>query len=538
MDRQIGHTCEIFLTTKVNTVEVQKVETQQENRVESNMFSLKRLMERNAMKIQPRNFVNNNKCTPECAKLFWFSIAIIITILAVILVVIPLVLSKIPPRPTPEANNTLWQLSTILTLDTQDREYELLEVNCSYGFEFNSYLCLPACNWHPAGHTAFIAQRTILIMVDLTGIVLCIISISAWVIPFIRYSVKNRSNSLSETDLNLPRASLFMQLLSVSVLILLYATIDIPNHQYIFCDSIKSSYGIDFSLVSPHNDGGIELYGALFHYFTLAYLLWTVFSWLNIILTLFFPLQIASNFKLKNYTFLTECLVSLVTPFIAIFLAINGPDETGEYTAAYGPLQIYRIIILINHSLYNLLYEWPHFACLGIILIFNVVIVYKLKLKLIKQSTLSGRKQSVGGFETRFMIHSIVLIAINILVNASVLAYRFVTHEYYWNLEEIIGCVTLKSNVTYSLDGGVYTSLAFDLTKSLTDTAYDVDIQPCEEYFLQSEWIYPSLLFILSSIFLRVIWLSVFVVLTPQFNPTAVYRYLKGYLNKTIPSVV
>ena len=543
VNRQIGQTCEIFVTTEVNTNVVQATRTEQGNR--DNMFSLKRLMERNAMKIQPRNPVNNNnnnnKCikwTPECAKIFWLSFAIIVTFLAVILVAIPLILSKIPPRPIPQVNNTLWEISTELTLIRWYRQVELFEANCSYGFEFNNYLCLPPCDWHPAGPTAFLFQRTILIMVDLTGIVLCVVSISAWVIPFIRYAVKNRSDSLSDINLNLPRVSLFMQLLSVSVLILLYATTDIPQHEYIFCNSIKSDLGIDFSLVSPHSDGAIELYGALFHYFTLAYLLWTVFSWLNIILMLFFPLQISSNFKLKNYTFLFEFLASLLTPFIAIFLAIDGPDQNGEYSAAYGPLQIYRTINIIDHSLYSVLYELPHFACLGLILIFNVVIVYKLKVKLIKQSSLSGRKQSVGGFETRFMIHSIVLIILNILINTTVIAYRFVTYEYYWNLEEIIGCVTLESKIAYSLDGDMYRGRAFDLVNNISNNLYNIEIRPCGEYFLQNENLYPSFLFILSTISLRLIWLSVFVVLIPQFSPTGFYRFLRGYFSATNPSVV
>ena len=545
MDRQVGQTCEIFLTTittEINT-DVQNEGTQQANR--NDMFSLKRLMEKNAMKLRSSNYVNNNntnknciECTPKYAKLFWLSISIIVTFLAVILVVIPLILSKVPPRPIPQANNTLWEISTELTLVRWYRQIELFEVNCSYGFEFNNYLCLPPCDWHPAGETAFLVQRIILIMVDLTGIILCVVCISAWVIPFIRYAVNNRSNFMSEINLNLPRVSLFMQLLSVSVLILLYAITDIPEHQYLFCNSITSDLGIDFSFVSPHSNGGIELYGALFHYFTLAYLLWTVFSWLNIILMLFFPLQIVSNLKLKNYTFLFELLASLLTPFVAIFISINGPDETGEYTAAYGPLHIYRTISLIDHGLYNLLYEWPHYASLGLILIFNVVIVYKLKLKLIQQSALSGRNHSVGGFETRFMIHSIVLIILNILINSTVIAYRFVTYEYYWNLEEIIGCVTLESNISYSLDGDVYGGMAFDLVSSISDSLYNIDIQPCGEYFLRNESVYPSFLFILSTISLRIIWLSVFVVLIPQFNPSVMYKSIKGYFSVNTPSVV
>ncbi|KAI6649274.1 hypothetical protein LOD99_11641 [Oopsacas minuta] len=499
---------------------------------ENRRFSIKNIIDEEIYNIQnEKNDHTNNKCIscpPRCVKILWLIIAISVIGLAVILVISPLVLSKIPPQGVPTTNNSLWGITTELTL-LRYYGLEVTEVNCSYEFEFNNYLCLPQCNWHPAGNIAFLMQYSILIIIDVTGIILSIISISAWIVPFIRYAYHNRHNSLSGIDINLPRLTLFMLLLSVAILILLYAILDIPQHEDIFCKSVQSELGFDFSLVSLHSDARIEVYGALFHYFTLSYLLWTVCSWLNILLVLCFPLQITTNFKVKNTIFLTELLISILVPFFAIFLAVQGPDYNGEYTAAYGPVQIYRTIFLIDHSLYGTLYEWPHFISLGIILAFNVIIVFKLKMKLLKQTVSSGRKQSIGGFETRFMVHSVILIILHIFVNATVIAYKFIEYRYFWQLEEIIGCVTLNSNLTFTLEGNVYTSKSLELVKIFFTEYSAIEINSCQDYFLDNEMIYPSFLFILSTILLRLVWLSVFVVLIPQFSPGRLYKSIRSH---------
>ena len=482
---------------------------------------------------------NNNKdrfITPRMLKLYWISLSIIVISFAVILIIIPLILSKIPPEGFPSTNNSLWEIAVNSSLIRGYVQLNTTGISCSYDFEANDYLCLPPCNWHPAGPSAFLAQRVILILIDLTGIVLSVVSISAWLVPLIRYVLKNRESSLSEIDINLPRVSLFMLLLSVSILTLLYATLDVPEHRDIFCENIKSDIGVYFSIVSPHTEAGIELYGALFHYFALSYLLWTVCSWLNIILVICFPIEITTNFKLKNCIFLTELLISILFPLLAVFLAINGNNTEGEFLAAYGPLQIYRIVILIDHNLHAILYEWPHFLSLGLILFFNVIIVFKLKMKLLRQTELSGRKQSIGGFETRFMIHSVILVMLHILVNATIIAYRFVGYRYFWQLEETIGCVSLLSNVTFSFDGAVYSEKNLDLVKILSGSYQELEIEHCGDKFLENERIYPSFLFMISTISLRLIWLSVFVVLIPQFNPRKMYKSIRGYMKMPIHS--
>ena len=531
--KEIGEKCSTFVNTQVvqNTDEG-RGSNNGNNRVDKGMFSMKRLLEKQGTNMRPRNSNSNRKsrkCSPRCIKLSWKILSILVIALAVILALTPLVLSKVPPKGIPNQNNSLWEKATELALIRYYKQAELLEANCSLGFEFNGYFCLPPCNWHPAGPAAFTAQKAILNIIDLSGILLSIVSICAWVLPFILHLIKERPTSLEDLDLNLPRLSLFMLLLSVSILILLYTMLDVPDQKEIFCHTTTSELGIDFSLVSPHNNGLIEFYGALFHYFTLTYLLWTIFSWLNIILVLLFPLQICSNLKTKRYIFIFEFSISLLTPFIALILATNAPDYNGEYTTAYGPLQIYRILIIRDHNLYNVLYEWPHFACLSIILVFNVVIVLKLKLYLLRQEDLSGRTQKIGGFETRFMIHSIILIILNVLINTTVIAYRFVTYSYYWNLEEIIGCVTLDCNITYVIDGEVHRGKSLELINLFSEYYDEGDILPCQNYLQQNEDIYPSFLFIMSTISLRLIWVSVFVVLIPQFNPGGLFKTLKGY---------
>ena len=489
-------------------------------------------------KIRPRdiNINNNIVITPRCVKLYWITLSIIVISFAIILIIIPLILSKIPPQSFPATNRSLWEIAVEASLIRDYAELNTTGITCSYDFVSNNYLCLPPCNWHPAGPSAFLAQRVILILIDLTGIILSVFSISAWLVPFIRYVIKNRDTSFSEIDINLPRVSLFMLLCSVSILTLLYATLDLPEHRDLFCKKVESELGIYFSIVSPHTEAGIEVYGALFHYFALTYLLWTVCSWLNIILVICFPMEITTNFKLKNFIFLAELLISILVPFLAVFLAINGTNIEGEYLAAYGPLQIYRTVILIDHNLYAILYEWPHFLSLGLILFFNVIIVFKLKMKLLKQTEMSGRKQSIGGFETRFMIHSVILVMLHILVNATVIAYRFVGYRYFWQLEETIGCVSLLSNVTFSVDGVLYRQKSLELVKIFSGLYQDVELEHCGDYFLESERIYPSFLFMISTISLRLIWLSVFVVLIPQFNLTKMYKSIRGYMKIPVSS--
>ena len=491
-------------------------------------------------KIRPRgNNINKNISmfiTPRCEKLYWITLSIIVISFAIILIIIPLVLSKIPPQSFPNTNDSLWEIAVESYHVRNFAQLNTTGISCGYGFVSNGYLCLPPCNWHPAGPSAFIAQRVILILIDLTGMILSLVSISFWMVPFIRYVIKNRELSLSEIDINLPRFSLFMLLLSVSILTLLYATLDIPEHRDIYCENVKSELGIYFSIVATHTEAGIEVYGALFHYFALTYLLWTVCSWLNIILVICFPMEITTNFKLKNFIFLTELLISILVPFLVVFLAINGTNSEGEYLAAYGPLQIYRIVILIDHNLYAILYEWPHFLSLGLILLFNVIIVFKLKMKLLRQKEITGRNQSIGGFETRFMIHSVILVMLHILVNATIIAYRFVGFRYFWQLEESIGCVSLLSNITFSFDGDVYEERNLDLMKIASGSFQDIEIEHCGDYFLKTESIYPSFLFMITTISLRVIWLSVFVVLIPQFSLTKMYKSVRGYMKISVSS--
>ena len=478
-------------------------------------------METCTKNIHPNIPSKEKRCVIDRTKLC-IAVSVITIILIWLAVLVPVVttITRVSQVDDETGGFPSQNLSTILPPinSTNSTNLTIINVDCIDNFIYvpGEEICYPDCQWSPYGPHATRITRILLIVLSVLGIVLGTATLIGWLLT----SCVDWKKLRLHYDFQLARTSLFMVVLSSFIVILTNACIDFLDRSVLFCKQTRTgeNYLLPHQTYIVSDDSNIRivvnLIGFVNNYFFLVNLCWIAFSAINILVLVFFP-YLRERFRKRLFVFSFQFLFSFgfnLIPFVITF-ALDG-DTT--FVASY---------IGVNIALYKIwsfvfLFLLPSFLLPSFVTSLVLIVLTKLRINSIKSLEISGRANKLTDLEKRLVWYCVLLMIMLFLYGIVSILIAYFSDSYSQSIGEYIMCITVNSPILIQPNDTVYRANPYG----------GVDV--CNDIKDRAGTELPYFILVLLAIYVRILWMPIFVVLVPHISIRAIMKSLKGKIPK------
>ena len=393
-----------------------------------------------------------------------------------------------------------------------------LNINCPEDYHYDSihHYCVPnnfiERLWHPSGNTGRTILRIGIACISITGLVLSLVSLSTFLLRLFfeesaTGSVKRQPIVQKFFNSILTPTLLFLYLFA-SFCVILLVILDLPDPS----DTYQKQYETRGERIL------LNLYGALFHFGIFGFFFWVNFTLLNLLLTLLYPVEFNTKYKLRVWIVVTELVLSIAIPLLLVIITLGIREGY-----PYFPIYIWLIVTDSDYTESSLpslaLYFVPLIiSCLSILTL-TPLVVCKIKWNLINSVDLKIHKPKLSNLQYRLLLYAILMFLIISTLLTGLILYTMV---YQSNTLAIFssefGCLTALRPASIYRNGNLelYNTTS-DALKSMRGSneviyQYEEDCYRVEK----TNSTHPGWLYIMEAFLIRILIICIFMVTLPS----------------------